>query len=466
MSARQLAALIHARTLSAREVMAVHLRRIEKLNPTLNAIVAKLPDDRCLALADEADRRASRGGTLPPLHGLPIAFKDLEPAIGFPFTRGSPIFKAEMPAEDSVVVERLRHAGAIPIGKTNVPEFGLGSHTYNKVYGTTRNPYDTTKSAGGSSGGAGAALASGMLPIADGSDLGGSLRNPANFNNIVALRPTIGLVPAAPDPAPLPGFSVKGPMGRSVADVAWLLGVMAGADARDPASMRSDPAVFGGPLERSFRGTRVAWCPDLGGLPLDSRVRSVIEAQRATFEQLGCRVEEASPDLSGADSIFLTLRAWRNAAVLGPLLAQHRDQMKPEAVGEIERGAALTGADVARAFVEHRGLMERMRRFQETYEFTICAVNQVPPFDAALDWPTTIDGVALDSYIAWMKSAYRISVTCRPAASVPAGFTADGLPVGVQIVGRHRDDLGVLQIAHAFEEATGVGRRRPRIAVA
>ena len=241
MSARELAALIHARALSAREVMAAHLRQIERLNPALNAIVAKLPDDRCLALADEADRKAAHGGTLPPLHGLPIAFKDLEPAIGFPFTRGSPIFREEMPAEDSVVVERLRNAGAIPIGKTNVPEFGMGSHTYNKVYGTTRNPYDPTKSAGGSSGGAGAALASGMLPIADGSDLGGSLRNPANFNNIVALRPTIGLVPAAPDPAPLPGLSVKGPMGRSVADVAWLLSVMAGADARDPASMGSDP---------------------------------------------------------------------------------------------------------------------------------------------------------------------------------------------------------------------------------
>jgi amidase len=464
MSAREVAALLHARALSAREVMAAHLRQIEKLNPTLNAIVAKLPDEQCLALADDADRRAAKGGTLPPLHGLPIAFKDLEPAVGFPWTRGSPIYRNERPSFDSVLVERLRHAGAIPIGKTNVPELGMGSHTYNKVYGTTVNPYDTSKSAGGSSGGAGAALASGMLPLADGSDLGGSLRNPANFNNVVALRPTVGLVPTAPDVMPPPGFSVKGPMARSVADVAWLLSVMAGPDPRDPASFPSQPSAFARRLERSFGATRVAWCPDLGGLPLDARVRSVLQSQRRTFEQLGCIVEEAYPDLSDAESIFLTIRAWRNAAVLGPLLREHRDRLKPEAIGEIERGFALTGADVARALIAHGQLMERIRQFEERYEFTICAVNQVPPFDATLDWPKEIDGVRFENYIGWMKSAYWISVTCRPAMSVPAGFTPDGLPVGIQIVGRHRDDLGVLQIGQAFEEATGVGRTRPNIA--
>ncbi len=463
MGARELSALIHARTLSARDVMAAHLRQIERLNPTLNAIVAKLPDEECLALADEADRLAARGGTLPPLHGLPFAFKDLEPAVGFPWTRGSPIFRDERPQADSLLVDRVRKAGAIAIGKTNVPEFGMGSHTYNKVYGTTVNPFDTSKSAGGSSGGAGAALASGMLPLADGSDLGGSLRNPANFNNIVALRPTVGLVPTAPDAMPPPGFSVKGPMARSVADAAWLLSVMAGPDRRDPVCVPSDPSIFAGRLERSFRGTRVAWCPDLGALPLDPRVRSVLESQRTTFEALGCDVEEACPDLSGADAIFLTLRAWRHAAVLGPLLGAHRQQLKPEAIGEIERGLTLTGADVARALIAHAQLMERVRQFEETYEFTICAVNQVPPFDASLDWPKAIGGIALESYVAWMKSAYWISVTCRPAMSVPAGFTPDGLPVGIQMVGRHRDDLAVLQMGHAFEEATRVGRRRPDI---
>jgi hypothetical protein len=272
-SARELATLIRNRKLSAREVMAAYLGQINRVNPKINAIVAKLDDDKCLAVADEADRLMTRRERVGPLHGLPIAFKDLEAAVGFPWTRGSRIYKDDMPTEDTVLVERLRKAGAIPIGKTNVPEFGMGSHTYNKVYGTTVNPYDLTKSAGGSSGGAGAALATGLLPLADGSDLGGSLRNPANFNNIVALRPTVGLVPTAPTAMPFLGFLVKGPMARSVADTAFLLSVMAGSDSRDPGCYPSDPTVFAKPLDRDLKDVRVAWCPDLGGLPLDRRVR-------------------------------------------------------------------------------------------------------------------------------------------------------------------------------------------------
>jgi amidase len=463
-NATDLARLIRTRTVSVREVMAAHLERIQHVNPRVNAIVAKLDDEQCLALADAADERTARREPLPPLHGLPIAFKDLQPAVGFPFTRGSPIFREDMPAADSVLVDRLRRAGAIPIGKTNVPEFGMGSHSYNPVYGTTRNPYDLTKSAGGSSGGAGAALAAGMLPIADGSDLGGSLRNPGNFNNVIGFRPSVGLVPTAPNPLPLLGFAVAGPMARTVADTAWLLGVMAGADPRDPGCYPSDPSVFHGALERTFRGTRVAWCPDLGALPLDCCVRAVLDAQRATFEALGCVVEDAHPDLTDADSIFLTMRGFRTAAVLGPLLATDRNRLKPEAVEELESGLSLTSADVARAMIQHGELLERVRRFQDTYEFIVCAVNQVPPFDVALDWPTSIEGVAMDHYVAWMKSAYWITVTFRPAISVPAGFTAEGLPVGIQIVGRFRDDFGTLQLAYAFEQATGVGARRPAIA--
>jgi amidase len=463
-SGRELAQLVRARSVSARELMAAHLARIERINPRILAIVAKLDDDRCLALADDADRRLARGEPLGPLGGLPIAFKDLEPAVGFPCTRGSTIFRDFLPEEDSLLVERLRGAGAIPIGKTNVPEFGMGSHSYNRVYGTTLNPYDPSKSAGGSSGGAGAALAAGLLPIADGSDLGGSLRNPANFNNVVALRPTVGLVPTAPTVLPFLGFAVKGPMGRSVSDVAWLLSVMAGPDPRDPATYPCDPSVFARPLERSLAGVRVAWCPDLGGLPLDRRVRSVLEGQRKTFEELGCVVEEACPDLAGADEVFLVTRAWRAWTALGSLLERHRGEMKPEAVHEIESGARLSGSEVARALVRHGEILERMRRFQERYEFLVCAVNQVPPFEATLDWPKEIDGVAMDGYVAWMRSAYSITVTFRPAISVPAGFTPEGLPVGIQIVGRHRDDLGVLQVGHAFEQATGCGRRRPALA--
>jgi len=464
-SARDLAALIRRREVSTREVMRAHLEQIDRINPRLNAIVSKLPDEACLALADEADTRLARGEVIGPLHGLPIAFKDNQPVKGFPWTRGSRIFAHDVPLGESVFVSRMRAAGVVPIGKTNIPEFAMGSHTYNALFGPTLNPYDLTKSAGGSSGGAAAALATGMLPIADGNDLGGSLRNPANFNNIVALRPTVGLVPTAPDPFPGIGFNVNGPLARSVSDVAFLMSVMAGPDPRDPSCIPSEPSVFTQPLDRDFRETRIAWCIDLGGLPVDRRVRHVLEQHRATFASLGCIVEDACPDLSGADEVFLTIRAWRAAGILGPLLAEHRLLMKPEAIAEIERGLTITRDALEQALSRHRNLVERVRQFQESFPFIVCAVNQVPPFDASLDWPKSIDGVTMNSYTDWMKSAYWISTTLCPAISVPAGFTDDGLPVGIHIVGRYNDDFGVLQIAHAFEQATRVAQRRPALAV-
>jgi amidase len=447
-SARELARRVRSREISARELMTAHLERINRLNPTLNAIVSRLDDDRCLALAGEADRALAAGRDVGPLHGLPCAFKDLEAAVGFPLTRGSRIFASEMPAEDSALVERIRGAGAIPIGKTNVPEFGMGSHTYNALHGTTRNPYDPTRSAGGSSGGAAVAVATGMLPCADGSDLGGSLRNPGSFNNVVGFRPSFGLVPFAPHPFPAIGFAVKGPIARSVDDAAFLLGVMAGCEY--------------GPVEKDMRNVRVAWCPDLGGLPLDPSVLTILQRRRSTFADLGCIVEDASPPLEQADGVFLTIRQWMSTYVLGPLLEHHRALMKPEAIWEIESGARLSAHDIARAFEQHAALLERMRQFHARYDFIVCTVNQVPPFDASIDWPREIDGVRMDTYVDWMKSAYWISTTLAPAISVPAGFTDNGLPVGIQIVGRRGDDLGVLQLAHAFEQATGVGRIRPR----
>ena len=464
-SARALAGQMARGDISARDVMAAHLAQIARLNPQLNAIVAKLPDDACMALAAKADERQAAGQPLGPLHGLPIAFKDLQDARGFVTARGSRIFRNVVSAADAVSVERLRKAGALAIGKTNVPEFGLGSHTYNEVYGTTRNPYDLTKSAGGSSGGAGAALASGMLPIADGSDLGGSLRNPANFNNIVALRPSVGLVPTAPDPFPRLGFGVNGPMARSVDDVAFLLRVMAGPDPRDPGCDPLDPSALAGPLERDMRGVRVAWAPDLGGLPLDARVRTVLDACRATFESLGCVVTDACPDLTAADDIFLTIRRWRTAAVNELLLKSHRDLMKAELIEEVEAGQRLRGSDVAAAMMRHGTLMERVRRFFGSHDVLVCAVNQVPPFDASITWPAEVAGVRMEHYVAWMRSAYWISTTFCPALSVPAGFTGDGLPVGVQIVGPFRHDWSVLQVGYAFEHATHVGDRRPAMAL-
>src|SRR5262245_32648778 len=308
LTAREQVRLVRDREVSAREPMVAHLDRIARITPQSNAIVAKLDDERCLALADEADRRLKSGEIVGPLHGLPHAFKDFEPAAGFPFTMGSPVFRTTMPKEDSVLVERLRKAGVVPIGKTNIPEFAMGSHTYNNVYGLTRNPYDLSKSAGGSSGGAAAAVATGMLPLADGGDLGGSLRNPASFNNIVGFRPSVGLVPMAPSLLPFVGVGVKGPLARTVGDVALLLTVMAGSDPRDPACYPSNPSVFSSPLEPPLERPRVAWSLDLGGLPIDSRVRDVLERQRRTFQSLGCRVEDACPDLSDADDVFVTIR--------------------------------------------------------------------------------------------------------------------------------------------------------------
>jgi amidase len=463
LEARTLAAMIAARRVSAREVMAAHLDRIRRHNQALTAIVARLDDDADLALSDDADRRLGSGAAVGPLHGLPIAFKDLEPARGFPWTRGSPIYRNFFPAEDSVLVERLRAAGAIPIGKTNVPEFGMGSQSYNRVYGTTRNPYDPTRTAGGSSGGAGTALAAGLLPIADGSDLGGSLRNPASFNNVVALRPTVGLVPVAPSLTPFLGFSVKGPMARTVADVAWLLAAMAGPDPRDPACYPSDPGEFLAPLDSDPRGLRIAWCPDLGGLPLEPAVRAVLDARRSDFESIGCVVEDADPGLAAADEIFLTLRAWRAWINLGPLLERRADELKPEARAEIEAGSRLSGAEIGRALIRHAEFLERIRRFFERYDFLVGTVSQVAPFAAGVTWPREIDGRVMGHYVQWMQSCYWISTTFAPALAVPAGFTADGLPVGLQIVGPSRRDLAVLRLGAGFESATGFGRRRPSL---
>jgi amidase len=458
--ARELAGMIQRREVSCREVMEAHLAQIAVVNPVVNAIVSKLDDEAALAMAEKADAATERG----PLHGLPLAVKDLDDAFGFPTSLGSPIYKDTYPAADSLMVERLRGAGALVIGKTNVPEFGLGSHSFNPVFGVTKNPYDQTKSAGGSSGGAGVSLATRMLPIADGSDMGGSLRNPGNFNNIVGFRTSPGLVPVYPSGTPGFGLSVKGPMARTVADTAFMLSTMAGFDPRDPYSLSVDPARFAQPLDRDVKGLRVAWSPDLGGLPLDPRVRSTLNAARQTFVDLGCEVVDIAPPLGGADDIFVTLRAFLSATTHEANLKNHRELMKPEAVWNAESGLTLGALDVGKALVKQTELYQRFRTFMNDFDFVLCAVNQVPPFPIEWRYPEEIDGMAMENYIAWMKSAYRITVTKSPAISVPAGFTSDGLPVGIQIVGRFHDDFGVLQFAHAFEQATQHWQVIPEIA--
>jgi amidase len=467
-SAVKLARLLRARKLSATEVVGAFIAQIERVNPKVNAIVTFVPE-LALKAAKAQDRSLGRkGGMTRPLAGLPIAYKDLVPTRGIRTTQGSPIFRDHVPGEDHALVERLSAAGAITLGKTNTPEFGAGSQTFNQVFGATRNPYDLSRTCGGSSGGAAVAVATGMLPFADGSDLAASLRNPGNFCNVVGFRPTPGRVPNWPGSNAWDTLAVMGPLARTVEDAAFLFAAMAGPDPRVPTAISEPGARFGGSLKRDFRRMRVAWSPDLGGLPVDDRVRAVLESRRRVFRDLGCIVEEASPDFSGATEAFETLRALSFLQKNGALYAdpKRRAQLKQTVVWNIEEGLRLTPEKIARAESLRTALFHRMRQFLERYEFLLCPVNQLPPFPVDEEYPTRIGGTKLGNYLDWMKSCYYITITSHPAISVPAGFTGDSapLPVGLQIVGRYRDDLGVLQLAHAFEQATQAWKRRPAIA--
>ena len=459
----EMAQLIREKKLSAREALAEHLKQIDRVNPKVNAIVTLVAEMATQAAA-HADEMQARGKKLGALHGLPVAHKDLIETRGIRTTFGSPIFKDYVPIEDDLLVERMQRAGGIIVGKTNTPEFGAGSQTFNTVFGATRNPYDLGKTCGGSSGGAAVALACGMVPVASGSDAGGSLRNPAAYSNVVGFRPSIGRVPN-----PKAGFgwstlSTSGCLGRSVADLALALSTIAGPDPNTPLAIQEPGDVFSGPLERSFKGVRVAFFKDLGGVPFDPRVRMIIEAHRTTFESLGCIVEQAEPDFSPAEISFRTIRAWTAAANYGKMLQQHPEAFKETLKEEIQRGMKLTGEDLARAEVAHTLIWRRFQSYLGKYEFFILPTTQLPPFDVNLPYPTEIAGVHFESYIDWMKACWYISATGNPAASVPAGFTPEGLPVGLQIVGRDKQDFSVLQLGHAFEQATGFGKRRPAIA--
>jgi amidase len=463
LTAVELADRIRRRDVSVTEVVRAHLTQIQRVNPTMNAIVT-LTAERALDDAKAKDAALVRGAATGALFGLPIAHKDLVPTKGIRTTFGSPIYRDNVPSEDGLIIERLRAAGAVTLGKTNTPEFGAGSQTFNEVFGRTLNPYDPSKTCGGSSGGAAVALACGMVPIADGSDTGGSLRNPAAFCNVVGLRTSPGRVPVWPRELAWSALSVQGPMARTVADVALLLSAMAGPDPRSPIAIAEAGDRFRQPLDRNFRGVRVAWSRDLGGLPFDSRVTAALEPQRKTFETLGCVVEEAQPDLRDAREIFQALRAFAFATRYGPMLAEHRHQIKDTVIWNTEEGLKLTARELAEAEVKRTALYHRVRTFMERYEFLVLPATQVPPFDVTQPYVTEIEGVALPTYIDWMRACSDITVTGSPAISVPGGFTPEGLPIGLQIVGRHQDDWGVLQLAHAFEQATGFGRRRPPVA--
>ncbi len=462
LTATELARRLRSRELSAVEVLDAHLAQIERMNPAVNAIVTLVPE-RAREAARAADEALAGGEPPGPLHGLPVAHKDLALTAGIRTTFGSPLYADWVPGESSLVVERIQAAGAITIGKTNTPEMGAGSQTFNPVFGATRNPYDLSKTCGGSSGGAATALASGMVPIADGSDMGGSLRNPASFCNVVGFRPSPGRVPVWPTEAPWSELSVEGPMARTVADVALLLSAIAGPDPRSPIALAGPGSVFAEPLDRAVRGVRVAWSDDAGGLPVDPAVTAALAPARRALEELRCEVVDGFPRLEDAGEIFQVLRAVEFEVGLGPEYDANPESLKDTIRWNLELARRLTAPDVARALREHAALRERVRRFMEDVDFLALPTVQVPPFDVEIEWVREIRGVEMETYVDWMRSCSDITVTACPAISVPAGFTPDGLPVGLQLVGRHRDDLGVLQLAHAFEQATRVGERRPAL---
>ncbi|MFC7448072.1 amidase [Rhodococcus daqingensis] len=461
--ALELSSLIRRREVSCVETMYSYLDHIELHNPSVNAIVALRDRDELLAEARVRDRQLASGQYLGWMHGFPHAVKDLSAVKGLPFTSGSPIFADRIADEDELFVKRIKSAGAIVIGKTNTPEFGLGSQTYNPVWGTTVSPYDTSRTAGGSSGGAAAALALRMLPVADGSDYMGSLRNPSAFNNVVGFRPSWGRVPEA-------GFiaqgAVVGPMGRSVTDVAHLLSTMAGPHANAPLGIDEDPEVFTRSLDRDFRGTRIAWVGDWDGyLATEPGVLELCESSFDAFRQIGCHVEAALPDYKPEDiwQLFLKWRWWAQLGLIDQYNdPQTRELMKPEMLWELEHGIALTAVDVTKAAEARNSWQAALTKMFETYDYILAPSAQVFPFDKATHWPTTIAGRPMDTYHRWMETVVPWTMTGVPVAGMPVGFDDRGLPMGIQIIGRHGADRAVLQLAYAYEQTTKwVERVRP-----
>jgi amidase len=417
-----------------------------------------VPEDQLMAQALAADESLVKGNSVGPLHGLPIAVKDLTETKGIRTTFGSPLWKDNIPTVDALLVERQKKAGAILIGKSNVPELGLGSQTFNPLFGPTFNPYDLSKTCGGSTGGGAVALACGLVPLADGSDMGGSLRNPGSYNNVVGLRPSPGRVPAASAKLAWQVLGVQGPMARTVSDCALLLSVQAGPDNRSPISIMEDPQQFRKPLHRDFKGVRVAFIKDLG-IPWEKEVKDAINAQRKVFESLGCIVEENEPDMTDANECFVNFRHYQNEVQYGDFLSSNK--LNEYTKWHIEEGRKLTGPYLSRLEVKRSALYRRVQQFLEKYEFLILPVSQVLPFDVNTPYPTEIEGVKMLTYIDWMRSSYYISVVGNPALSVPCAFSKSGLPIGMQIVGRHNADLSVLQMGFAFEQTTKVGLKRP-----
>jgi amidase len=452
--ARELAAAIRRRDVAAREVMRAHLDRIAETNPRVGAIVAMVPEREALAAADAADRAVARGEALGPLHGLPTAVKDLMDVAGLPTTHGS-LAHADAPpaARDSVLAERLRRAGAIILGKTNTPEAGLGVLSFNEVFGVTRNPWALDRHAGGSSGGAAAALAAGMVPIADGSDSGGSIRYPAAFCRVVGLRPSAGRVPSGRAGDAWDPHAVLGPMARDSRDAALLLEGIAGLDDRWPLGLR--PERYAGLEPRPLTGLRIAWSADLGGLPIDPEIRRVHAEARRRLEDLGCVVTDAEPPLDGVDEAWETIELFNFFAYGREDVARHRDLLRPDYVRNVEEGARITADRLARAYARRTELHRATAALLREHDVLITPATPVPAPPVDVEWVREIDGVEFDRYFVWQRCATRVTAMAHPALVTPAGFTADGLPVGLQLVGRHREDAALLRIGAAVEDGFG-----------
>lgn len=449
--------------LSAVSLMQRTYDRIAQENPSINAICTLVPLEQSLEAAQRIDDARNTGQKLPKLAGLPLAIKDLADTQGILTTQGSPIHAQQIPESDSLFVSRLKAAGGIIIGKTNTPEFGAGSHTFNPLFGVTRNPYNTQKTAGGSSGGAAAALASGMVALADGSDMGGSLRNPAAFCNIVGLRPSMGRIPTIlKTRETFSRMSVEGPMARTVEDCAMMLRIMAGADDRDPrsidmASLCTSPALTDPP-----KNLRLGWAPSPAGLPIEPAVSSVLSAAMMDMQHLYPDIDEINLcELDDAMEVFTVLRAAAFAEGLGHLYHDHQDKMKDTVINNIKLGLDLTGDTLARAELQRTRLYAAMMSLFDRFDYLLLPVTQVMPFQVEVEFPRTINKTVMSSYIDWMSSCCILSPFDVPCLSIPAGFNTDGLPVGLQIVGKPGDDWGLLRLAYAFQQQTRHWQKAP-----